>query len=371
MLFKSGGYLLKIFTWGTAIATVLGGWGALADPGRYWPVAILTLVFQWMVVANVFFLILWSLRKRRVFLVPLAALILVLVRLPLVYRPFGGNESLPVDNATFRLMSFNVRLFDFYNWTHNSKTRKKILRFLRENPQDIYCFQEFFSSERMNYDNIRAMMAMPGIRYNHHHYTIRKLYGTDDFGLATFSRYPILNRGVVDFQAGPRSTNQCIYSDLLIGRDTIRVYNFHLQSIRLDEVQYRLLEGVNAEELTARQRLYRSATIVRRLRRGWQQRAEQSRQIATHISRSPYPVILAGDLNDNPLSYVYRTLSQGHTDAFIESGRGFGFSYAGPIPGLRIDALFHSPQIESSDFLTHYGKYSDHYPQSVRLRLKK
>lgn len=371
MLIKSGDWLLRMITWATALATVVGGWGAYADPGRFWPVAIMTLVFQYMLLINILFLVLWSFRKRKLLLVPLTVLVLVSVRIPLVYQPFRETDSLPAETSTFRLMSFNVRLFDFYNWTHNAKTRKQILLFLRENPQDVYCFQEFFTSKRMNYDNIKPMMEMPGIGYNHHHYTIKKLYGTDDFGLATFSRYPIVNRGMVDLQTGSQSTNQCIYSDLLIGSDTLRVYNFHLQSIRLDEVQYDLLEGVNADKLTTKQKLIRSSTIITRLRKGWQRRAEQSRLITDHVRQSPYPVILAGDLNDNPLSNAYLTLSRGLKDAFLESGRGFGFTYAGPIPGLRIDALFHSPELESSDFSIYYRKYSDHYPQSARFRLKK
>lgn len=371
MLIKSGGFLLRVVTWATAFATVVGGWGAYADPGRFWPVAIMTLVFQYVLPINILFLILWSFRKRRMLLIPLAAVLIVLVRIPLVFHPSGKTESLPDDNGTIRLMSFNVRLFDFYNWTNNHQTRQEILSFLREHPQDIYCFQEFFTSKRMDYDNIKPIMALPGIGYNHHHYTIKKLYGTDDFGLATFSRYPIVNRGMVDLQTGSRSTNQCIFSDLLVGRDTLRIYNFHLQSIRLDEVQYRLLEGADAEELSAKQKLLRSATIIKRLRRGWQRRAEQSRLIADHVKQSPYPVILAGDLNDNPLSYAYQTLTGGLKDAFMESGSGFGFTYAGPIPGLRIDAVFHSPQIGSSDFSIYYKKYSDHYPQSARFRIKK
>lgn len=371
MLIKSGGFLLRVVTWTTAFATVVGGWGAYADPSRFWPVAIMTLIFQYVLLINILLLILWSIRKRKMLLVPLMAIVLVSVRIPLVYHAFRGIESLPDDHGTIRIMSFNVRLFDFYNWTKNHQTRKEILSFLREHPQDIYCFQEFFTSKRMDYDNIKPMMAMPGIGYNHHHYTIKKLYGTDDFGLATFSRYPIVNRGMVDLQTGSKSTNQCIYSDLLVGSDTLRVYNFHLQSIRLDEVQYDLLEGNNAEKITTKQKLLRSATIITRLRKGWQRRAQQSRLIAAHVQQSPHPVILAGDLNDNPLSNAYLTLSKGLKDAFLESGRGFGFTYAGPIPGLRIDALFHSPELESSDFSIYYRKYSDHYPQSARFRLKK
>ena len=135
--------------------------------------------------------------------------------------------------------------------------------------------------------------------------------------------------------------------------------------------KYRLLEGADAEELSAKQKLLRSATIIKRLRRGWQRRAEQSRLIADHVKQSPYPVILAGDLNDNPLSYAYQTLTGGLKDAFMESGSGFGFTYAGPIPGLNIKEKFHSLQIGNTDFSIYNKKYLDHYPHSARKKKKK
>ena len=41
-------------------------------------------------------------------------------------------------------MSFNVRLFDLYNWKNNQPNRNKIFQLLnRENP-GILCFQEYY-----------------------------------------------------------------------------------------------------------------------------------------------------------------------------------------------------------------------------------
>jgi endonuclease/exonuclease/phosphatase family metal-dependent hydrolase len=67
-------------------------------------------------------------------------------------------------------------------------------------------------------------------------------------------------------------------------------------------------------------------------------------------------------LNDTPFSYAYHTLSYGLKDSFSERGSGFGITYNGPIPGLRIDYILTSPQINihSHDVLS--STLSDHYP---------
>ena len=53
--------------------------------------------------------------------------------------------------------------------------------------------------------------------------------GVNEFGIATFSRYPIVDKGRIDF---PNSKNNlCIYTDLQIGKDVVRVYNAHFESL--------------------------------------------------------------------------------------------------------------------------------------------
>ena len=41
-------------------------------------------------------------------------------------------------------MSFNVRLFDLYNWSNNEKVKSNILNFIKNENPDIICFQEYY-----------------------------------------------------------------------------------------------------------------------------------------------------------------------------------------------------------------------------------
>ena len=45
------------------------------------------------------------------------------------------------------------------------------------------------------------------------------------FGLATFSKYPIINKGSLEFK-NDRS-NHCMWSDIVCKSDTLRVFNTH------------------------------------------------------------------------------------------------------------------------------------------------
>ena len=96
-------------------------------------------------------------------------------------------------------------------------------------------------------------------------------------------------------------------------------------------------------------------------------RSEQASVIANYIKQSPYPVIVMGDFNDTPVSYAYRRIRKGLYDAFRESGRGFGNTYAGELPSFRIDFIMYSDPYRSHDFKRTKMKSSDHYPITTYL----
>ena len=103
--------------------------------------------------------------------------------------------------------------------------------------------------------------------------------------------------------------------------------------------------------------------IIKRLRSSFENRGNEVEQIKQHIRQSPYPVIICGDFNDTPISYAYRTISKGLTDAFVNSGKGFGNTFVGPLPYFRIDFVLHDPIFKSFGFNTNSSiTLSDHYP---------
>ncbi len=306
--------------------------------------------------------------------IPLAALLITSFKIPdiIQWNWFSQKpDFVEGQSEEIKMMSFNVRLFDLYNWSHNDKTKSKILNLFEAEQPEILCVQEFYSSERENRNNLKTVFELLNFKSYHVEYPVN-LYGTDHYGIAIFSKFPIIDKGVLYFDK--KTTNMCVYADIKIKSDTIRIYNCHLQSVRFGEKEYKFLESIGndkEDEPSGEEAAARTRNIFRRLKSAFIKRAKQTDLIADHISKSPFPVIISGDFNDTPTSYTYKTISKGLLDAFKESGNGFGTTYAGPIPGLRIDYLLHSPTITSYGFAVGDEKLSDHYPISATLIIKK
>ena len=84
--------------------------------------------------------------------------------------------------------------------------------------------------------------------------------------------------------------------------------------------------------------------------------------VLQEIRNCPYSVILSGDFNDTPSSYIYNQLNDYLTDSFIKKGSGLSRTYAGNIPYLRIDYVFASDNFTVNQYSRELYYYSDHFP---------
>lgn len=279
--------------------------------------------------------------------------------LPTAYRYVQYSRPAPAMSKQLKVTSFNCMLFDLYNWKKNRANRSLILGGLSEINPDILCLQEFYTSEEAgDYNNVDTIRQILKTSYFHSAYTTT-LRTNDHWGIATFSKYPIINQGKIIFNT--RSNNICIYTDIVVGRDTIRVYNIHLQSISFSKGDTKFMEDVISEK-NAEDEMQNSKSILRRLKRAFLKRARQTDMIALHMKTCRYKIIICGDFNDTAASYAYQKLSDNMKDAFLEKGIGFGRTYAGRWPQFRIDYILHSKGLDCSKFERSLETYTDHYP---------
>ena len=183
--------------------------------------------------------------------------------------------------------------------------------------------------------------------------------------MAIYSNYPQINKATVSIK-GERMNNTCIYSDIVIKSDTIRVYNVHLASNWFKKSDYSFINkpSINTDSLKKG-----ISSITERMKSSYQKRANEVLAIKEHMQTSPYPIILCGDFNDTPLSFAYSTISKNLNDSFKESGKGIGQSFI-KIPGLRIDYILHDSTLKSSNYKKYDQKLSDHYPISATIQIK-
>jgi endonuclease/exonuclease/phosphatase family metal-dependent hydrolase len=258
-------------------------------------------------------------------------------------------------------MSYNLRLFNYFETPKRSGSENRILEYVKTVHPDIICFQELFiKGDAIEKD--KEIRKTLGEKY----YSHSKLLGRGKnqyYGIATYSRYPIVSKGEIRH---PGSSSLSIYSDIVIEKDTFRLFNNHLQSFRLRRMERSLIEELaSSEEI---QTIDEIKTLSVSLKQGFIRRALQAQVVKGYINRSPYPVIVLGDFNDTPVSYSYGKIRKGLNDAFVKSGYGAGFTYRGNYPPNRIDYILYDNRLVSTKFNILKIKFSDHYPILASFR---
>lgn len=343
--------------------------GTRISPQFFWPAALPGLFYPFLLLINIGFILLWIIRQRLYFLLSLIAILAGYNHIKSSISFSNISRNLPTESTNIHVCSYNVRVFDLYNygpqWQLNFTNRNNIFRYLESGDFDIICLQEFVHDNRGAFKTLDTLPLFLSARNAHTGFT-HSSRNSNFFGLATFSAFPIVNKGMITFPT--RRNNLCIYTDIMIENDTVRVYNVHFESIGLSPEDYLFVENMaNVEQISDRDYFREgSLRILNGLINAYRQRATQAEMVAEHISQCPYPVILAGDFNDTPHSYAYRKINQLLSDSF-KSGRGTGQTYIWDLPVFRIDYIMHSKHFKPYNFKTGSQKYSDHFPVSVWL----
>ena len=314
--------------------------------------AFFGLAYPYLLLINIILVIIWAMLLRFEAFISVVVIAIGFTHFTnyiKLTRPSGDKTN------TFKILSYNIRLFNYFENNHGITSEKKIIQFLKSQNPDIICLQEFYFSGKPNVEEALLIGELGGNYYSH-----MKVYESGKnrfYGIITLSRFPIVQKGEI---IHPHSSSLSIYTDVVTGKDTFRIYNNHLQSFRL-----RSLERSFIDELTIsndKEQGIEVKNLSVSLKKGFIKRALQAQVVKDHINRSPFPVIVVGDFNDTPVSYAYRKIRKGLNDSFVNSGYGAGFTYKGNYPPNRIDYILYDNALTNSYFEIKKVKYSDHYP---------
>lgn len=275
-------------------------------------------------------------------------------------------QTTPDQDNHIEVMSFNVRLFDLYNWSGNKESKNNIQQFVKDQDVDVVCFQEYYRGVGVHFSVREYMRDTVGYNYCFEHITTsaKEKNGIDNnlFGSAIFSKYPFIDSGYVEFEND--ANNHISWVDIVKGKDTLRIVNGHIGSMRLQNADYKLIGGNDNKRWAHEKQIKQD--IFTRMTKAYYKRADQLEVLSDFIDHSEYPIVLCIDLNDTPNSYAYNEVVEELNDAFMISGWGIGSTYVGEnvfnriLPINRIDYIFHSLEIDSRNFVTHGEKLSDH-----------
>ena len=276
-----------------------------------------------------------------------ANIIILIIGIGNISNYLGTSPHRTSSKENLKILTYNVRLFNKYDWLKKENVQKEIFDFLKKENADILCIQEFYTSNKI-----------PDLNYDYRHIGLQNK--RSQWHMAIYSKYPQIKKETVSIK-GELMNNTCIFSEMIVKEDTIRVYNIHLASNWFNNSDYSFIKNPQKEKIKEG-----VLGIIKRMKNSYKKRAEEVDVIKAHIASCPYPVIVCGDFNDTPLSYAYNSIKGNLHDAFSFSGHGIGTSFV-KIPALRIDYILYDAKFTSTNYKQHNKILSDHYAVSCEI----
>ncbi len=337
-------FLNIVLTVSTFVAYVL----PFLAPKLFPILSVFTLFMPLFFILNGLFFLYWGFQLKKRMIISGLVLLMGITFFNKFYK-FSAKDY-PQSDKDFTVMSYNVRLLNVFKWLDRDDVPQNILNFINEENPDILCIQEYSNSANID------------LKIYRHKYILvegNKIKTAQ----AIFSKFPIINQGNIAF---PNSNNNVVFVDIKRGIDIIRVYNMHLQSIKISpdvsDIDENNIEAIDQGK---------SQKLLSRISKGFTQQQQQAELIKAHKRNCPYPIIICGDLNNSAYSYIYRIIKGSLKDSFEEAGVGFGATYKFRYYPARIDYIFADDKMKVKKFESFSDfENSDHYPIMAKLSME-
>ena len=326
----------------TSLLLMLSGYSSYIHPVSHPIWACMGLTFGVFLLITLLFFLFWLVVYPRYTLCSILAIVVcwdpIQIFCPIHFSTGQAGEK------SIKVLSYNTLAMGSL-----SSDKYEVVNYLKESDADIICLQEFAFTHGLTKKKVDDLLN----KYRYKHYNA-------ELNLACYSRFPILSSEKVNYKTlfnGSMAYRMKIYGD------TVLVINNHLESNKLtgdDKAMYKNMVVHPNKQIVKEG----SKLLLTKIAEAGAMRAGQGEAIEEFVKKyKGLGVIVCGDFNDSPMSYVHRLLQEELTDAFYTAGNGLGFSYHLNGIYFRIDHIFVSPhykvtlcKVDSSI------KASDHYP---------
>lgn len=339
---------------GLVLITFLAFWASVIPPAQFWPLIFTGLSFPFLLVAHLFFLTFWLLRKQWYLLLLSAGTLII--GFPHIQRLIGltPERPAPASGTTLTVVTYNI----YRTYQHRSYPEQisagAFAREIATFAPDILCLQEFPAPGKVQKKLAKALAQEAGLPYR---------ASEASKSMAIFSRYPLTDSG---HQYFTHNSNGFQWARIDLSGREIMIYNMHLKSNRITGLAEKVTEPGS---LKGRETWTNLRSMLAGYRNTALERVQQAHKMREHMAQPAVPYLICGDLNDVPQSHTYRILSRGMTDTFQSAGWGLGFTYAGGLPALRIDYILANPQWRVLSCRRGPVTFSDHRPVVSKLWL--
>ncbi len=343
------------------VAALLSSYAAAwISPVEYWPFAFLGIAYPVILMINLLFVFVWLILWNKFIYLSLLAILVGSGNMKAM-MPLRFSSASPHSQCSLRVVTYNVHSL-YGNQPENvtPDARSQVTDFLAAEKADLVCVQEFYAIGEEYMKTLHKFSRSMNLDYfffkNYRDFWQK----TKINAIATFSKYPIVHEGF--FRLENRSTF-AIFSDIAVQGDTIRVYNVHLESIRLGNDDYSFYSKLTDPGMDEKNFTRGFRKMLWKLKKAFVLRAMQVEILNSHMKLSSYPVLICGDFNDTPSSFAYHSLLKGRNDAFVNAGNEWiGSTYAGRFPAFRIDYMLYDDFFTALSYQKKEVNLSDHYP---------
>ncbi len=346
--------LFVVVTFISAVTLILALLAPSVNPKVWWAFPVLGLISPAVYLVNFAIAMVWLVKWRWKIALPIIFILMLgtgkVTRFAKI--EIGTNYGETNTKGTVKLMSYNVRLFVGDN---KQRVTKDYSQYIDSIAPDILCLQESMSLEFKKH--------MPE--------KLKKYNSVTNSELGVYSRFPIVAQSdnvIPTKEEEKRDVSKMMWVDIKIYNDTIRLFNTHMvtTTIKFEDDQYLTSREFIADSL----REDKLSDIIKRYKNSSIRRAQHADSLSQVIASSPHSVIVCGDLNDTPMSYTYRAMSNNLNDAFQECGVGYSYTFNGFLNSLRIDYILASKNILFKSYTTDNEiNLSDHYPITSRFTI--
>ena len=331
------------------IFTIVGLFGGDVNPAGNTARAMLVYALPLLIAGNGIFLLYWLIMRRWHWaLIPLITLLCCIPYVGTLYQLGSPDENAEARQG-IKISSYNVAMFGRET---SGFMAQDILSEMKKQKVDVVCFQEYNdqSGDKKNSDSYKE-------------YFPYMAQGESD--MVIYSRYPITNFKNLNFEM---TNNSAMWAEIKVNEKTYRIYNAHLETTGINRTLHgaakMVNQGMDVESNTVLKAIYGNYTL------GMIARAGQANVLAMDMREAEVPIIVCGDFNDVPYSYVYNTMLGDKVDGFKECGSGFMYTFRGGNKKVRIDYIFHDKEMEGLSYYKRELSYSDHYPIFMKIATK-
>ena len=345
--------VMHIFT-GASVATALllvfVGYSDRINPVSHPVLACVGMTLPFFIIVNLLFLVAWIFIKWKRAWIPLLGLLIAYPPIR-TYFPLHGSSKVP--EGCIKVLSYNVCGYSG-NKDYEKTCIDSICDYLKRQKAHIVCLQEDVNS------SIPTMERMAEIfPFNDTVHINNSEKYPNSVGIHT--RYPIIRKERIPYKS---EANGSVAFFLKIGKQEVIVINNHLESFHLNPNDRQNYKDILKGEMGSQEMKAETRTLIKKVSDAMAIRAPQADAVHRYIeAHKNYPIIVCGDFNDTPISYVRHTIAQDLTDCYVETGTGAGISYNQKGFSFRIDQMMCSNHFQPFRCkIDQSTKASDHYP---------